>query len=536
MQCKKKLAFYIRLSIEDADLKTSEKTESNSVGNQRKLLQDYYDSHPELQKEYELVEFCDDGYTGTNFERPRFMDMMEQIRRREIHCIIVKDLSRFGRDYLEVGAYLELILPLFGTRFISVNDSFDSNDYIGTTGGLELALRNLINSLYSRDLSVKIRSANKTRSRRGEYCGGAAFYGYSLDPRNKHKLVIDENVSAVVVRIFEECIDGTTASQIARNLNDDKIPSPAAYKNMKGSFYNGRIIEDAPIWTASTVLRILKDERYTGKMISNKRETIGVSTGKMRLLPKDQWIIVEGTHEPIISQEQFQLAAAALESRVKAVNKNTSGYKSENLFVCGYCGRKMQTSRGIVTHLFCGKAAVVSNSPCAVLHEPIEDTKEQVLKVMKVLAKTLVEQTGELRNAMDLEEPRLKKQLAETQRSLQRLQNGKLDLYEEYRNGVISREKFIATQEKRQQETDRLNEELKKLEEQLNTLRKNTEQMEKMAEDAKEIQVLSEYRPEVIRRLVRKVRVYGGGRIEIDMLSNDDFILEILETVKQMAG
>lgn len=536
MPYKKKLAFYIRLSMEDADLKTSEKTESNSVANQRKLLQDYYDTHPDLQNEYEVVEFCDDGYTGTNFERPRFMDMMEQIRRREIHCVVVKDLSRFGRDYLEVGAYLELILPLFGTRFISVNDNFDSNDYIGTTGGLELALRNLINSLYSRDLSVKIRSANKTRSRRGEYWGGTAFYGYSLDPHNKHKIIIDENAGSVVTRIFDECIDGVSASQIARNLNDDNVPSPSAYKKMKGDFYNGRILEDAPIWTASTVLRILKDERYTGKMISNKRETIGVSTGKMRPLPKEQWIVVEGTHEPLVSQEQFNLAAASLGTRVKTINKNTSGDRVNNLFVCGYCGRKLQKSNGIVTHLFCGKANVVSDSPCAALHEPIEDTKEQVLKVVRVLARTLVERTMELRNTMDQETPRLKKQIAETRRSLQRLQNGKLDLYEEYRSGKISRDKFMATQEERQCEADQLNDELAKLEEQLETLKKNSERMEKMSEDAKDIRMLSEYRPEVIRRLVKKVRVYGGGRIEIDLLSNDDFILDILESVRQMAG
>lgn len=271
--------------------------------------------------------------------------MMEQIRRREINCVVVKDLSRLGR------AYLELILPLFGTRFISVNDNFDSNDYIGTTGGLELALRNLINSLYSRDLSVKIRSANKTRSRRGEYWGGTAFYGYSLDPRNKHKIIIDKNAGSIVVRIFDECIDGVSASQIAKNLNDENVPSPSAYKKMKGDFYNGRILEDAPIWTASTVLRILKDERYTGKMISNKRETVGVSTGKMRTLPKDQWIVVEGTHEPLVSQERFHLAATSLGARVKTVNKNTSGDRINNLFVCGYCGRKLQKSNGIVTHL-----------------------------------------------------------------------------------------------------------------------------------------------------------------------------------------
>ena len=498
MLCKKKLAFYIRLSLEDFDLKTSDKTESNSVSNQRKLLQDYYDSHPEL-KEYEIIEFCDDGYTGTNFDRPRFMAMMELARQKEIHAIIVKDLSRFGRDYLEVGAYLELILPLFGTRFISVNDNFDSNNYIGTTGGLELALRNLINGLYSKDLSVKIKSANKTRSRRGEYWGGTAFYGYRLDPKNKHKIIV-------------------------------------AYKRITGDFYNGRVADEVPIWTASTVLRILKDERYTGKMVSNKRETVGVSTGKMRPLPKEEWIIVDGTHEAIIPQAKFDEAATSRVGRVKTINKNTAGNRADNLFVCGHCGRKLQKSYGIITHLFCMKAGVSSESLCASIHEPIEDLKAKVLLVSKTLAKMLMEKSVQVKASTNQEIPRTEKKIAETKRSLQRLQNGKLDLYEEYRQGKITREKFISIQESRQADMDSLQDELAKLEQYLAKIKSGREKIDELTADAKDIWALSEYRPEVIRKIVERVRVYENGRIEIDLLNNDDFITEILESAVKMAG
>ena len=535
MLCKKKLAFYIRLSLEDFDLKTSDKTESNSVSNQRKLLQDYYDSHPEL-KEYEIIEFCDDGYTGTNFDRPRFMAMMELARQKEIHAIIVKDLSRFGRDYLEVGAYLELILPLFGTRFISVNDNFDSNNYVGTTGGLELALRNLINGLYSKDLSVKIKSANKTRSRRGEYWGGTAFYGYRLDPKNKHKIIVDTDVASVIVRIFDECIEGKSSSQTARGLNDEGIPSPAAYKQITGDFYNGRVADEVPIWTASTVLRILKDERYTGKMVSNKRETVGVSTGKMRPLPKEEWIIVDGTHEAIIPQAKFDEAATSRVGRVKTINKNTAGNRADNLFVCGHCGRKLQKSYGIITHLFCMKAGVSSESLCASIHEPIEDLKAKVLLVSKTLAKMLMEKSVQVKATTNQEIPRTEKKIAEAKRSLQRLQNGKLDLYEEYRQGKITREKFISIQECRQADMDSLQDELAKLEQYLAKIKSGREKIDELTADAKDIWALSEYRPEVIRKIVERVRVYENGRIEIDLLNNDDFITEILESAVKMAG
>ena len=185
----KVLAMYIRLSDEDDDKKSQEKSESNSITNQRSLLMEYYRQHPNLAV-YQIEEFCDDGFTGTNFERPQFHKMMEKVRNQEVHAILVKDLSRFGRDYLEVSGYLELVLPIFGTRFISINDYFDSFDHMGTTGGMELALRNLINGMYSKDLSLKLKSSYQTRSKRGEFLGGQAFYGYKWIPITKRKLLL----------------------------------------------------------------------------------------------------------------------------------------------------------------------------------------------------------------------------------------------------------------------------------------------------------------------------------------------------------
>lgn len=534
MSSKKTLAFYIRLSSEDEDLHKSGKAESNSITNQRTLLRDYYDSHPELQA-YQLAEFCDDGFSGTNFDRPRFAQMMQMVRQGEIHAVMVKDLSRFGRDYLEVGVYLELIFPLLGTRFIAVNDQFDSNDYLGTTGGVELALRNLINGLYSRDLSIKIKSANRTRNRRGEYWGGAAFYGYQLDPKDKHKLVVDTKVSGIVVRIFQECIAGNSASQIAKGLNEDGISSPAKYKHRKGALYNGRIVDEASIWTASTVLRILKDERYTGKMISHTRETDGITVGKMVPMPREAWIVVPDTHEAIVSQNIFDAAAATRSGRIKTVNANTSGYKPENLFVCGYCGRKLAKAYGTVTHFYCLKARVYSDSPCAVIHEPIEDLQNQVLKVVNMMSSVLAERVAEIKADNAQEIPSVEKKIAEAQTHLQRLQAGKLDLYEDYRQGRITRDKFISIQKSRQQEADRLHSSLALLEGRLEMLRKKAERMDTLATDTKVIQMLPDYRPEVIRRLVQCVRVYGAGRIEVDLLENDDYLVEILDSVKSLA-
>ena len=224
-----------------------------------------------------------------------------------------EDLSRFGRNFLEMGNYLELILPLYGVRFISINDAFDSNDYLGVTGGLELALRNLINNMYSRDLSTKVRSAYRTRNLRGEYWGGSGFYGYQVHPHNKKRLIVDEQVRDIIVMIFESCVSGMTTSEVAQMLNDMGIPSPLEHKRRNGGFYNGVVKEETGIWLKGAVRKILTDERYTGKMITNIRETEEVGKPKMRSLPRDQWIIVPGTHEAIISEELFRAAQNALQ-------------------------------------------------------------------------------------------------------------------------------------------------------------------------------------------------------------------------------
>ena len=388
----KVLAFYIRLSSEDRDLKTNAlKNESNSVFNQRRLLQDYYDTHESLHG-YEVIVFCDDGVTGTHFDRPKFDELIEMARNQEIHCIMVKDLSRFGRNFLEMGNYLELILPLYGVRFISINDAFDSDDYLGVTGGLELALRNLINNMYSRDLSTKVRSAYRTRNLRGEYWGGSGFYGYQVHPYNKKRLIVDEQVRDIIVMIFESCVAGMTTSEIAQMLNAMGLPSPLEHKRRNGGFYNGVVKEETGIWLKGAVRKILTDERYTGKMITNTRETEEVGKPKMRSLPRDQWIIVPGTHEAIISEEMFRAAQNALQERIRNVNKNTAGNRANNLFVCGCCGRKLRKNQAKEPHLVCPKNDSIKGAECAGIFVNQAQIEQAVLQMLREQSRSFLEQ------------------------------------------------------------------------------------------------------------------------------------------------
>lgn len=519
----KVLAFYIRLSSEDRDLKTNAlKNESNSVFNQRRLLQDYYDTHESLHG-YEVIVFCDDGVTGTHFDRPKFDELIEMARNQEIHCIMVKDLSRFGRNFLEMGNYLELILPLYGVRFISINDAFDSDDYLGVTGGLELALRNLINNMYSRDLSTKVRSAYRTRNLRGEYWGGSGFYGYQVHPYNKKRLIVDEQVRDIIVMIFESCVAGMTTSEIAQMLNDMGLPSPLEHKRRNGGFYNGVVKEETGIWLKGAVRKILTDERYTGKMITNIRETEEVGKPKMRSLPRDQWIIVPGTHEAIISEELFRAAQNALQGRIRNVNKNTAGNRANNLFVCGCCGRKLRKNPAKEPHLVCPKNDSIKGAECAGLFVNQAQIEQAVLQMLREQSRIFLEQHCLMQACIDKKLSSIQTELDANTNMTRRLQSRKAELYEQYRAGSISREKFADIQKKDSEKLARLSsraEEIKRLLVEQYESRGNLAAGKRTAD---QIILLKDYDPEIIRNFVERVRVYPSGEIEIDMRTSSGF-------------
>ena len=498
------------------------KNESNSVFNQRRLLQDYYDTHESLHG-YKVIVFCDDGVTGTHFDRPKFDELIEMARNQEIHCIMVKDLSRFGRNFLEMGNYLELILPLYGVRFISINDAFDSDDYLGVTGGLELALRNLINNMYSRDLSTKVRSAYRTRNLRGEYWGGSGFYGYQVHPHNKKRLIVDEQVRDIIVMIFESCVSGMTTSEVAQMLNDMGIPSPLEHKRRNGGFYNGVVKEETGIWLKGAVRKILTDERYTGKMITNIRETEEVGKPKMRSLPRDQWIIVPGTHEAIISEELFRAAQNALQGRIRNVNKNTAGNRANNLFVCGCCGRKLRKNPAKEPHLVCPKNDSIKGAECAGLFVNQAQIEQAVLQMLREQSRIFLEQHCLMQACIDKKLSSIQTELDANTNMTRRLQSRKAELYEQYRAGSISREKFADIQKKDSEKLARLSsraEEIKRLLVEQYESRGNLAAGKRTAD---QIILLKDYDPEIIRNFVERVRVYPSGEIEIDMRTSSGF-------------
>ena len=304
-------AIYIRLSREDGD-----KDESDSVSNQKKLLMTFVQSHEELLL-YNI--YTDDGYSGTTFRRPAFRQMLSDIEERKVTCVLVKDLSRFGRDYIESGRFLERYFPEKGVRFISVSDHIDS---LRQSYDMLLPIRNVFNEQYARDISRKVHSALRAKQQCGEFIGAFASYGYRKSPGNKNRLLIDEYAASVVRRIFSLYLKGCGKQQIARILNAEGVLSPSEYKRAAGLSYGSPATAGHhTLWSYSTINHILHKEIYVGNMVQGtKRQEL---RGKQRAVRRENWVVVPGTHPPIIDEETWNLTQALLKSRVRSPADNT---------------------------------------------------------------------------------------------------------------------------------------------------------------------------------------------------------------------
>ena len=282
-------AVYVRLSKEDGD-----KEESDSIVNQKELIRAYLEDKPDIEV---CGEWADDGYSGADFERPNFKRMIREIEAGRIDCVVVKDLSRFGRNFVEAGRYIDQIFPALGVRFIAVNDGFDSVNGRTSSDRILIPFKNLINDAYCRDISVKVRSQLETKRRKGDFIGSFAVYGYLKDPYNRHRLVVDEYAAGVVKDIFRWKLEGASQQRIADRLNDQGELSPMEYKRFCGMRYqSGFQVNSKARWTAVAVGRILRNELYIGTMVQGKRTTPNHKVKKTILKPSGEWVRVECSH------------------------------------------------------------------------------------------------------------------------------------------------------------------------------------------------------------------------------------------------
>ncbi|MCM1176043.1 MAG: recombinase family protein [Blautia sp.] len=518
------IAKYLRISDGDRDRQEAGKAESNSIANQRNLLSDFISRMPEFE-DAEMIEFCDDGFSGKNFERPAVGEMLERVKHGEIQCIIVKDLSRFGRDYLTVGNYISRVFPFLGVRFIAVNDGFDSIRPMDADG-LEVSFKTLLYDFYSRDLSQKVRGAQRFKAQRGEYISAFAPYGYVKDPGNRNHLAIDEKAAENVRRIFHLAADGAGTMEIARILNEEQVPTPMRYKKAAGcSRTKWNCIREDNFWTHEAVAIILRDERYVGRSVFGKRRAAEVGSFRSVKVSRKDWIIVDNTHEKIVTQEEFDRAQARIRRLVergpmKSGGKNSlSGKKIR----CGVCGRAMTRMRGRHPYYFCCTPRMTDIYSCPEQRIPEADLVEAVLDGLRAQVHYAVEISHireEVRRCEKCGEDIIRRKLSELEESHAGLENSIRELYEKLAFGELRKTEYLSAKKADEEKRDSIAVKKKALEARLKSADAGPEN--RFTDSFRQYADIEELTAEIVPDVLQEVIVYPNKALHIVWNCKDD--------------
>lgn len=437
-------AAYLRLSQEDGD-----KAESDSIGSQRSLIGEYIRNRPGITL---AAEYVDDGYSGASYDRPGFQRMIKDIQNKKINCVVVKDLSRLGRNYIETGKYIEKIFPFLGVRFIAVNDSYDSADPKDESSQIIVPFKNLINDAYCRDISMKVRSQLDVKRKNGQFIGSFAPYGYRKDPEDNNRLLIDEYAAGIVRQIFQMKLEGANQKHIADTLNESGVLCPAEYKRRQGIQCYGFAASDSPRWCAGTVTRVLQNEVYTGTMVQGKRKKVNYKVDRFRDMPPEEWFRVEGTHEAVISRQMFEDVQRLLSMDTRTAPGKDTVYLFSGIVECGGCGGSMcrRTSGPPHRHTYyltCGTHR--NTGTCSSHLTNVKKLEKLVLETIQRQSEMLIEAerlTGRMDSApmMQIRVDALERQIVELEQEAERYRNLKTQMYVDFREGIISQEEYVS--------------------------------------------------------------------------------------------
>ncbi len=443
------IAKYLRLSLEDGDLKEG-KDESNSISNQRKLLEMKIAEYPEFANA-KVLEFVDDGYSGTSFNRPGIQKLLELCKQGKVNCIFIKDFSRWGRDYITVCDYLEQIFPFLQIRVVSVNDNYDSEKTESTAGNIEVGFTNLMHDIYSKDLSRKQVLAKRQLFESGKFCSSYPFYGYLKSPTQKYHLVIEPGAAAVIKKIFRWYSQGQSTKNIAKKLNKANEMSPlmwlVKFCGFKSRFKDGDT--KGTRWTSSCVMRILKDERYTGKCIYGKTKVAKIGSQKLIKQPESEWFVVPNRFPVIIPQELFDEVDEIRRSHERPYTKR--GVPSPRIFFgnirCGHCGYAMTFHETQYSYYMCHARQADDDLKCQGNRIMESELAEAVLVSLKRFAQICIDEEKRLevrRSVMRSDREEIKGQIAEQERIASKLLVKGNELFEQLLEGQITDEEYKA--------------------------------------------------------------------------------------------
>lgn len=515
-----KTALYIRLSKEDGD-----KAESNSISSQREILKEYLKQHPDM----ELVDvYSDDGYSGTNFNRPDFERMMEDVYSGKINCIVVKDLSRFGRNYIEIGNYLDNVFVRRRIRFIALNNNYDNlssgNNVVSNL--LTLSITNVTNESQAASTSVNVRGTLNLRRQQGKFIGSFSCYGYLKDPNDHHKLIIDEEVAPIIRMIYERFIVGESIIGIAKDLNEMGIPNPSMYKKLKGLNYrhpSGR--SNDGLWPDSSVRRILTSRMYIGDMVQGKNTTMSYKIKQCRAIPEEDWIIVEGTHEPIIDKETFEKAQSLFNKHIRKSPQKNEVELFSGLVRCADCKRIMNMktnvhSYGTYRYYRCATRRKMRKSACTNHTIRIDKLEQAVLVTIQKMIDTATE-TSELLNKINNSSKRksesmhLQKALKTHTLEKEKLMSMITDLYPDWKSGIITQAEYQTLKEQFYQKLSVIEDKIKALTKSMEEFKNGITDENDFISHFKKYGNIEKLTRPLLTELVEEIFVYEGGDIEI---------------------
>lgn len=525
---------YYRLSLADEDV-GADKAESNSIQGQRGLVEGYIMARQELAAE-PRQEYVDDGYSGTSTSRPAFQRLIQDAQDGKVKTIIVKDFSRFARDYIEAGDYMERIFPLLGVRFISVNDGYDSGMQIGNdVRGLEVAIKNIINASYSRDLSAKIAAADHVMQRKGMYLGGYRPFGFLPDPNDCHKLILDPVASQYVRLIFELALQGNRTGTIAKILNEKQIPTPAVYHVSENHVYSEQKAWDLQRshWTSGMVYHILNNEKYKGTYVGAKFIMPVPCKHRVLRAPLEQQVRIEDSHAAIMTPEEFAQAQKVImlqHGNHQAGNYTKRQYPLKGKVYCGYCRKlmKYRVLKKLGPSFNCRFSATAVDSPCKripISEKMLEEIVRNALTVQIKQAEHMLEILHERErkaliffSALERQEEKLSAEKAE-------LVKLRVALYEQYADGNMSKEEFIRQRDAYRVQEDERMEQIQRLRTEKDQIfqpvKKDTDNLQAMMNTVGEAGDVMHLSQNVVEAFIDRIEVFNDERVKIHFTFED---------------
>ena len=523
-----KAADYLRLSKEDGDFSFSPgKRESNSITSQRDLIHSFVSKCPDIEL---VAEYVDDGYTGTNFDRPNFQEMMKAVERGEINCIIVKDLSRFGREYIDAGQYIEKLFPRKGVRFIAINDHYDSLAANGSGDSLIVPFKNLINDSYSRDISIKVRSNLENKRHRGEFIANFPVYGYIRDPEDKNKLLVDEFAANIVRMIFRWKIEGLSPVKIAAKLNEMGVLAPSEYKKACGSKYKTSFKTHRKAeWSPVAVIRILTNETYCGVLVQGRRTTPNYKVKKVIYKDESEWTRIEGTHEAIIRSAEFNIVQRLMNEDCRSAPGGETVHPLSGRIYCGDCGTLAK--RKVVSHAnkryayYCcphsGK-----NGSCearTISEEALEAAVLASLRLQISLVLNMEQALSQIEElAWERREIRKLEANIEVQVGIIEKNNDlKVNLYEDFRKGLIDREELRQLKEGFSQRIQEAEQSIGVLRQKIRELEDGIRTQDGWISQFRAFQNITELSRPLVVNLVDRILLYPDKQIKVELRHKD---------------